>query len=93
MYLFFRVLHINHRLQSAATDILVVQGDYITLYFDTRPAVITMVRWVVVLLYARLLSRAALLMGNISLNILSVKVASVSIPRHRYRRATAQQLL
>ena len=34
----------KRRLQSAVTDILVVQGDYVTMYFDTRPAMINMVR-------------------------------------------------
>ena len=34
----------KRRLQSAVTDVLVVQGDTVTTYFDTRPAMINMVR-------------------------------------------------
>lgn len=78
-FLFCSCLTYQYRLQSGVTDILVVQGDFITLYFDTRPAVITMVSIGFGFLCVCLLSAVVSLTGANSLNIFLFNAASVAI--------------
>ena len=78
-FVFCSCLTYQCRLQSGVTDILVVQGDYVTLYFDTRPAVITMVSIGFGLLHVFLLFATVSSTAANSLNILLLDAASVAI--------------